>query len=291
MNFVKLYRYPKTVDLLLVDNVDFRNIRTDNDPMNRNVIKLHRGVDNEIRFRVFNADRKPVGVDHLKVRTRLINIQNGELVLQRDASISPEKGFMQLRVYEGDLVDVAPGFYQLSIVGQEALIPEKDGDNLYTPFYTDFGNNIVATVEVTEAALRTPAPSYTITDDEWRVTTLPGVVALGDPQTIRVLRTKSIPASRVRNHINALHTVAVFTEGYTGRLQVYATLELQPPEQLRHWFPVDITTASDYIEFENSTTSTSFTFTANFMWLTFAAIPDPSVPLSEAGKIKKIILR
>lgn len=297
MNLYKLYRSMPTVDVMRVDNVNFRNIKTDNSPMNRNVIKIHKGVDNEIRFRVFNPDRKPVGIEHLTVAAKLVNVQNGEEVLKKYLSISPQKGFMQMRIYEGELVNLAPGFYTLIILGEENLVPGKDDDNFFTPFYTDTGNNIVATVEIAETADRVPVPSYIIEPKDWRVVKQPGENnnLFAD---VDELHTKAIPASRVRNHINALHTFAVFTTNFTGTLQVMATLELQPPEQPRFWFPVDLTTGTDFVEFYDYTGSISFSFTANFMWLTFVQRPgwQPQdtcygTPPLENGQIDKIILR
>lgn len=267
--------------------------------MNRNTIKLHKGVDNEIRFRVFNQDRKPVSVDHLSVVAKLVNPQNGEQVLLRYLSVSPQKGFMQWRVLEGDLVNIAPGMYSLTILGEEALVPGVELENYRTPFYTDTGNSIVTTVEVVESADRTPNPSYIINQDDWRLVKQPSQITQLNSEVYEY-QTSAVPGSRVRNHINALHTMAIFTTNFSGTIQVYATLELQPPEQLRHWFPVDLTSGTNYAEFFEYTGSISFSFTANFMWLTFikrpgfffedSAFVNRTVPL-ELGVVNKIILR
>lgn len=294
-NIFKLYRNKHTVDLMRVDNVNFQNIRTDNTPMNRNNIKLHKGVDNEIRFRVFNQDRKPVSVDHLSVVAKLTSPQNGEQVLLRYLSISPQKGFMQLRILEGDLVNIAPGLYSLCILGEEPLVPGSDLENYRTPFYTDTGNSIVTTVEVVDSADKTPNPSFVIDEDDWRLIKQPSKITQLQ-NDVYEYQTSAVPGSRVRNHINALHTLALFTENFTGTIQVYATLELQPPEQLIHWFPVDLTSGTNYAEFFEYTGSMSFSFTANFMWLTFVKRPGfffedsafvgRTVPL-ELGTVKK----
>jgi len=298
-NIFKLYRNKHTVDIMRVDNINFQNIRTDNTPMNRNTIKLHKGVDNEIRFRVLNQDRKTVSVDHLSVVAKLVNPQNGEQVLLRYLSISPQKGFMQWRILEGDLVNIAPGMYTLCLLGEEALVPGVELENFRTPFYTDTGNNIVTTVEVVESADRTPTPSFVIGENDWRLVKQPSVTAQ-IYSDIDEFQTSAVSGSRVRNHINALHTLAIFTTNFTGTIQVYATLELQPPEQLRHWFPVDLTSGTNYAEFFEYTGSISFSFTANFMWLTFTKRPGfffedsafvNRTPPLELGVVNKIILR
>lgn len=267
----KLYRVDKSVDLMRVDNVRFENLRTENRPMNSNIVKLHRGIDNQIRFRVFNQDRKPVNLHDLEVIARLVNPQNGETVLIKQLTVSSKPGYVHMYVSEGEITNIPPGFYNMVVLGQEDLVAGVDGSEVYrSPFYTDIGNNIVCSVQVTESALPLPAPSYVITNDDWRVVKQP----IGFLQDIDELRTSAIPANRVRNHINALHTMGVFTTDFTGTLQVYATLDLQPPEDIRRWFPVDLTSGTNIIEFDRYTGSVSFAFAANFMWLTFVQRPN-----------------
>ena len=267
----KLYRVDRSVDLMRVDNVRFENMRTENRPMNSNIVKLHRGIDNQIRFRVFNQDRKPVNLFDLEVFARLVNPQNGETVLVKELTVGSKPGYVHLYVSEGEITNIPPGVYNMVVFGQEDLVAGVDGSEVYrTPFYTDIGNNIVCSVHITESALPVPAPSFVITNDDWRVVKQP----TGFLQDVDELRTSAIPASRVRNHINALHTMGVFTTDFTGTLQVYATLDLQPPEDLRRWFPVDLTSGTDIIEFDRYTGSVSFAFAANFMWLTFIQRPN-----------------
>lgn len=249
----------------------FENMRTENRPMNSNIIKLHRGIDNQIRFRVFNQDRKPVKLFDLEVIAKLVNPQNGETVLTKNLTVGSKPGYVHMYVSEGEITNIAPGFYNMVILGQEDFIAGINESEVYSsPFYTDIGNNIVCSVQVTDSALPLPPPSYVITDDDWRVVKQP----TGFLEDINELRTSAVPASRVRNHINALHTMGVFTTDFTGTLQVYATLDLQPPEDLRRWFPVDLTSGTDIIQFDRYTGSVSFAFAANFTWMTFIQRPN-----------------
>ena len=97
---------------------------TNNSPLNRTTIKIHKGVDNQVRFRVLNPDRKLVSVDHLSIRARLISTENKERVLDRFADLVPNsKGDLRLTIYEGDIQNVAAGFYTLVVTGEEALVP------------------------------------------------------------------------------------------------------------------------------------------------------------------------
>lgn len=282
MNY-KLYRYENRVDLLFVDNVIRNCVRLENTPMNRQQnIKLHKGVDNQIRFRVMNLDRKPVSVDHLSIRARLVNKENGERVFDRFANLASKKGDFSLPIYEGDLINIAPGYYDLIVTGEEPFVPQLAiGENMQTPFYVDGAHNIVASVEVIASADPTPWPSTVLGPNNWTIRSEPGF-----PLSYY---SSAIPGSRLKNHLNAVHTFAAYTTGFTGTLQVRATLELQPPDNPNVFFPVDITTGTNIIQFENYTGVTAHTFEANYMWLIFVYTKNPSI--IDNGTLDKVVIR
>lgn len=262
--------------------------------MNRNTLKLHRGTDNTVLFRVHDLDRKPADTQHMQVVAQMVNPQNGETVLRKLVRATDRRGRLQMQVTEAELQRVPPGLYNLTVQGEQELIPDTDGEVYRTPLYTDVAHNTVLTVEVMPSADPGPVPSAVITSDQWRLVQS-GKGLIDD---IEEYRTSAVPGTQVRNHINALHTLAVFATNFTGSLQVLATLDLQPPEDLRRWFPVDLTTGTNIIEFSDYSDSISFTFTANFTWLTFVKRPNwfPEYSAFEVvepntGTIDKIILR
>lgn len=280
---VKLLQMENRLDLLYQDNVIRGCEMTQNSPYNNYTIKLHKGVDNQIRFRVLNPDRRRVSIDHLSVRCRFINKENGERVLDKFANVLTTKGDLQVIIHEGDLINIAPGHYDLVVTGEEALVPGITiGENVQTPFFLDQHGEIVSTVEVVASADPTPQPTITLTPDNWtRFSSNRGV----DLQ----FYSSAIPGPRVRNHLHALHTFAAYTTGFTGTLEVRGTLELQPPENFNDYFPIDITTATDIITFDNYTGVTSYSFEANFMWLVFVYTPDTT--LEDYGTIDQVLLR
>lgn len=245
-------------------------------------IKLHKGVDNQIKFRVMNLDRKPVSVDHLSLRARLVNIETGERVLDRYANLTSVKGYAHLPIFEGDLINIPAGFYHLVITGEEAFVPQLEiGENMQTPFFVDGAQNIIAKVEVVGAADMTPWPSTVLTKDSWTPK-----YAEGEP--LRYF-SSAIPAARIKNHLNGIHTFAAYTTGFTGTLQVLATLELQPPDDLNDYFPVDLTTGTNLVTFNNYTGTAAYSFEANFMWLRFVYVQNASI--EDNGTLDKVVLR
>jgi len=285
-NIVKLLSMENRLDLLYCDNVIRSCEVTSNSPYNNRTIKLHKGVDNQIRFRVLNPDRKRVSVDHLSIRARFINKENGERVLDRFANLLTTKGDVQLIIYEGDLVNIAPGFYDIVVTGEEALVPGVTvGENIATPFFLDQYGEIVGTVEVVASADPTPVPTTTLLPDNWTRS----VMITENGTTKMVYTSSAIPGERVKNHLNALHTFAAYTTGFTGTLEVRASLDLQPPANFIDYFPVDITTGTQTITFDDFTGVTSHSFEANFMWLMFVYKVD--VSLEENGTLDQVQIR
>lgn len=294
-SIIKLFSYENRLDLLYVDNQIRSNIVTNNSPLNKRVIKIHKGVDNQVRFRILNPDRKRVSVDHLSIRARLINAENQERVLERFAEIEPNsKGDVRLTIFEGDLINLAAGFYTLVVTGQEALVPGSTvGENVNTPFFIDNAGAVVATVEIVDDVDVTPYPTVTLLPDDWRPTTTP------DPLTRQsqlAFMSSAIPGARIRNHLNAVHSFSVRTTGFTGTVELRGTLELQPPSDPTNYFPIDITSAANIIEFSGDngfTGITSHTFDANFMWIIFIYKPDMGLLNADLdfGTVDKILLR
>lgn len=282
-SIINLLNWENRLDLEYVDSQIRSCVVTNNSPLNKITIKLHKGVDNQVRFRILNADRKRVSVDHLAIRTRLVDTQTKERVLERWADLVPNsKGDVVLTVYEGDLVNIAPGFYSLVVTGQETLVPgDNTSDNVNTPFYLDQGGNIVATVEVVDSADVTPAPSVELLPENWTITN-----EVGSPKTFI---SSAIAGARVKNHLNAVHSFSAKTTEFTGTLELRASLDLTPPSDINNYFPVDITSGTQIIDFSDYTGITSHTFEANFMWIKFIYRPDTS--LEDYGTMDKVLFR
>lgn len=282
-DIVKLFSYENRVDLEYCDSQIRSCVVTSNSPLNKRVIKLHRGVDNQIDFRILNPDRRLVSVDHLAIRARLISTDNKERVLERWADLVPgAKGKARLTIYEGDLVNIASGFYTLVVTGQESLIPgNNESDNVNTPFFTDNAGNVVAMVEVVDAADVTPMPSVELLADNWTITN-----EVDSPKTYT---SSAIAGARVKNHMNAVHSFSIKTTEFTGTVELRGSLDLQPPTDITKYFPIDITTGSQIITFNDYTGITSHTFEANFMWIKFIYRPD--ISLENYGTVDKVLFR
>lgn len=285
-----LYLYDDIRRLLLCDD-SITCIDKDNAPMNKRAIKVHKGVDNSLKFRVFSPDRTPVNVCGYDLYARLYNNESGELVLEKRCTTNTAKGMVFLELNEGDIANFAPGSYDMVMLAQEDLVHNRIGDAVSKPLYTDLDSNIVATVEITNQAERAPRPSYEIGPDDWSQSRI--LLNGAGPLVLRHY-SSSIPANRVQNHINATHSFSVYAteeHKYTGTLTILGTLDLNPQEDpdTAHWFKIMALPDAEEIKFENFYGTEAFTFSANVMYLKFMYTPSHEV--NEPGMIHKILIR
>lgn len=86
------------------------------------------------------------------------------------------------------------------------------------------------------------------------------------------------------------HTIAVTFQNFYGRIQIEATLDLEPAEA--DWFPIWLTAATPYKQYSDPKTGTeAFTFQGNFVLLRFKKM-QAYLPSSytSVGDISKVML-
>lgn len=279
----RVYNYTQTTELMYIDYsiAVVRNNR-DNRPMNNRLVKIHKGVDNTLRFNVNDPDRKPVDTGNLMVKAVLISDENKEKVLEKYLQALGSPGQMILSIQQGDIQDVAPGFYSLVITGEQPLTSSTIGEYYGSPFYTDLESNIIVKAEITDDADPTPIPTSTIGLDDWT-----DMSAQGNPPMIQFY-SSAFPGNRVRNHINALHTIAIFTSNYSGKITVYGTLEENPDTDIfRNWTPIEISPGVTVLTLNNSSETQYFNFYGNYMWIKFQRLD----ATNNLGTIDQIQLR
>jgi len=274
----KLYTYQDETHLVYDDDM-ITCIGTNNMNMNSNTIKVHKGVDNNLRFKVYNRDRKPQPVNHLQIRTRLVNSKSQEVMLERYATALNEKGVIEVKILEGDLVNIPRGYYKLIVTGGEELIAGQAGQIIQTPFYSDTGNNVVLNIEVTGQAEAEPVPTIEIIGDDW--------INFSVPNQPAKFYSSAIPAGRIRNTTTSTHTIAIYTTNFSGKVKLYGSLEDVPPQDILSYFPIDVDIIGNEIEFNGHSGITPLVFQANYMWLKFV-YEEGSV---NNGTINKIQIR
>lgn len=273
----KLYKYDSDINLFYCDTN--QTLLKKNNVMNDEVIKIHRGVDNRIPFRVFNRNRKPQPIQHLTVIAKIINTDTDEKVLEKVCHFGTEKGTVELFLSEFEVSKLECGFYTMVVVGEDNTGSFQDDLSPRTPFFTDHDNEIVFDLEVSGKADYIPETTYEIKEDEWKL-------EMADSSE-NVTYSSAIPANQTKRHINSAHTIAMYVENFTGYIEIYGTLDEQPSHDIREYFLVNITPIKTRISFENYTGIFPISFLANFNWIKFKKFEDES----NEGKITKILIR
>lgn len=286
VTFNKLYLYDHVRQLLLVGDT-FCPCR-DNAPMNKNPIRVHKGIDNKVIFRALGPDRVPVDISCAQqVYARIIDPDNKKVVVEKLCRLGPAKGIVTLELDTGDIIDVHAGTYHMVLIRTEQFVSGVSDYYVEKPLYTDMDSNVSMELEITEQAFKTPLPSVTILPENWTpdFTTGPGGIPAPCFYTAR------IPGSRVQNHKDSVHSFSTYTQNFTGVLEIWATLEESPDPYLdsSRWFKVHPSTMSTDIEFIGHTGTQAWTFSANFMWLKFRYFPSRAV--LDPGKLVKLIVR
>ena len=290
----KLYTYDH-IRRLLINDSTIRCFTTDNAPMNKKPIKIHKGLDNHVVFRVFDPDRNPAKVCGFNLFGRIFNTENRELVLEKPCTTNSATGMLFLDLDEGDLADLPQGLYDLVIVKQESLVAGVTGENVTTALYTDFDSNISATLLLSPQAERVPRESHVIGVDDWSPAQ---ILKNGTGPLVRHFYSSAIPGARVHNHTHSTHSFSVNVADcdgsgpFTGTLEVFGTLDENPdPSPSTHgWFPIDIgSEAKGLLTFQDYYGTDMFFFVANIMWLKF--VYTPSHEVQAPGVITKVIVR
>ena len=242
---------------------------TEYKPMYSRQLKVYRGIDNVIQFRLLNADQKPVNVAPFTPKFIAFD-ENGKQIIAHDGSVnqlddsSASRGKFTITITENDLLNIKQQFLRYNIY----LV---DSVNNKTLTYVDshFDNN--ATIKVDSYAFPGAQDSYsvsTFTEDT-------GEFGVEDS----VWYSESITADPAINGNEALHTIAAYTSAYDGTLTIQATLENQISNQT-NWADISTLTFSG-----TETEPIHANFNGVFNYLRFKASKNP------ADKVSKILVR
>ena len=286
ITFNKVYIYDHVRQLLAVGDT-FCPIR-DTGPMNKTAILAHRGVDNKIIFRALGPDRIPFDISFSQqVYARIIDPTNNTVVIEKLCNLGPAKGIITLELNSGDIADIASGLYSMVLIRTEEFVAGTPNYYIEKPLYSDMQDNISMEIEITDQALKTPLPSITILPEHWVQDVLSPLT--GQPRPC--FYTSRIPGGRVMNHKDSVQSFSVYTENFTGVLEIWGTLEETPSAYLddTRWFKIYPSSMSQDIEYIGYTGTQAWTFSANVLFMKFRYFP--STEVLDPGKVLKLIVR
>ncbi len=234
-------------------------------PVYSRTIKVYKGIDNTIQFRLLNADQKPVTIEDSPVFVAFD--ENQSKIIERSCTVTDDsttetRGMFEVEITENDLLNIQQQYISFNI-----YLEATDGQRQVT--YSNRNFDSMGIIYIDSRSYPGPKSaqelaSFIEEDDYW--------VAGSTDAT-------KITASPGLNGNEALHTVAVYTNEFIGTVEVQATLDNQI-SGLNNWTTVS-TLTFDGTESEPVPAN----FNGVFTYLRFKASADP------ADKITKILVR
>ena len=227
-------------------------------------LTLHRGVSNPITFTFKNEDQKAQDITSKTYEFNMIDTESKKSVLTKtltivdDGSTVSTKGDASCTITEGDLLELDAKFYNFSV--KEV---KSDGSREVT--YSDTGYAAAGTIELLDGAY----PEFTAS------TSVSAFTLSGDTFT-----SSAIDGKPGINNNQALHTIAIYPNNFSGTLKVEGTMVATSPVD-DDYFTITTTTLSSASSVE------TLNFTGVFQNVRFVADRTSGT----TGRIDKILYR
>lgn len=231
-------------------------------PVYQRELQVYRGIDNDLEFQVLNADQKPVSLAGKRLVFVAFN-EDSMMVVNHEADILiSNKGLVKVTITENDLLNIKQQYLYYNLY----IINEDDTRSLT---YTDEHFNANAIIYISSKAY--PGPRKPQEVDKFNAPTG------GDPNWY----SEAISAEPGINGNEAIHTAAIYTNGYEGTVAIEATLENQIDGQTTVEWTEIVSLTFDGTE----TTPTPVNFFGVLSFVRFRVDADPN------EKIEKILIR
>lgn len=236
--------------------------RTQNMPFNTTRKTIYKGVDSTLGFDIKNQDRKPINLLDKDILVNIMQVNTGELVIQRRANIvKPEEGFCEFTVFSSDIVDLDPGLYQLSAVFYES-------DGIARSLYSDNNRRATMEIEILDGAY----PKF-ISSVELKFSQL-GSSWVSQP----------VASNLQKNDSSTLHTIQIKVTNFKGTIEALVSLEY---DSMGNYFPVKFVNDKYQIQFNNETDIQGWNFIADARWVKILYTPHSS----NTGSVDKVLYR
>ena len=268
MQLIPRYLYKNQIDVVSNDVgfvVEYR-------PVYSRQVKVYKGVDNKVQFRMLNADQKPIDISGRVVRFEAYDEEKDQ-VLQYEATILDDgstkstKGLFYVTITENDLLNLPSQYLSYTIYFLETCDSRE-------VTYSNRGFDACGHIYVDDCTHPTIRSSNAVTN--WLAENDTWIAGYDQPNRI--------VAQPKQNKNVALHTVAFYTDainsnGYVGNIKILGTLDNQITGS-NDWH--DITTVTFDGTEERPVLNS---FRGVYSYLRFEADTDPT------DKILKVLIR
>ena len=173
-------------------------------------LKVYRGIDNKIEFKIVNADQKPISLTSKTIKLVAFDENNNQVLEETGTNHSTIKGLTTITVSENDLLSVKDQFLKYSIHVEDA---NQNKTITYSNVHFD-NNGVMQVLSDAFPGAKDSKSVTTFTED-------PGETGVDDS----VWHSESISAEPGINGNEAVHTAAIYTDSYVGDVKVQVTLD------------------------------------------------------------------
>ena len=117
MNF-NLFQYDRDIEITCADGNNTGNMTTylRNMPMYDGQHKLHKGIDNTLRFTIKDTDRKSIDLTNKTIIWKMYDRESRENVLFKYLTVTnATKGMASLVIHTADTIMLPQGYYQFAM--------------------------------------------------------------------------------------------------------------------------------------------------------------------------------
>ena len=237
-------------------------------PVYSRTIKVYKGIDNTIQFRLLNADQKPVTIEDSPVFVAFD--ENQSKIIERSCTVTDDsttetRGMFEVEITENDLLNIQQQYISFNI-----YLEATDGQRQVTYSNRNFDSSGIIFIDGNAY----PGPkssaeitNFYVTDNFWTAGT--GGVDGG----------VEISAEPGLNGNEALHTAAIYSSLYVGNVEVQVTLDNQI-SGLNNWATISTVTFDG-----TETEPVPVSFNGIVSYIRFKFDQDPT------DKITKILVR
>jgi hypothetical protein len=235
-------------------------------PVYSRTLKVYRGIDNRLQFRLMNADQKPVTITGIPMFVAFDESQN--LVLQKecrvtdDGSTKETRGMFDVLLTEDDLLLIKQQYLNYNIYIEDSI-----RDRTLTYANRNFDSSGI--IYIDGRSFPGPKSSIEVTN----------FYPLNNRWYAGNLGWDSIYLHPDVNNSYFLHTVAIYTNGYQGKIKLQATID-QTITASNNW-----ATLQEITLFGDETEPVVLNFYGTYQYVQFELDTEPT------DKIEKILIR
>ena len=190
--------------------------------MNQTKLTVHKGFDSQLNFFVRNRDRVLQNLSGKTLYASIINPNTNKRVVFKQLTLvnSGTTGEAKLNFVPGDLTNLSPGLYQISIS------ESSDSGVTQSPLYANQNDRIITDLEIRSSLEYDPVATQTQT-------------SFAD-QGSNVFVTSAMYGNQDQNFSHSQHTIGIYMTSFVGNVTIQGSALSSTPSQDSDWYDIDV---------------------------------------------------